>query len=219
LTCLRDRGDEQLLNILCIGKMKRLLLSSSSSSPSSSAAAASSSAAAASSPYNCGAVDDGDDDDGDDDDGDGDDDAAADDDDGDDEDDDDDDDDEDDEDDDDDDDGCCLLCRCLFVIKMKSSSNRCFLRLQNKASLKLGARSASKPMGISVILVALYLQPRVKSRKRRRAGHQHYTTQNIGAAAVPVAEVTRSKFQLLRIAGNGGSLRNNRRNKGHLRRG
>ena len=74
-------------------------------------------------------------------------------------------------------------------------------------------------MGISAILVALYLQPRVKSRKRWRAGHQHYTTQNIWETAVPVAEVARSKFLLLRIAGNGGSLRDNRRNDGHLRRG
>jgi hypothetical protein len=36
-----------------------------------------------------------------------------------------------------------------------------------------------------------------------------WTTQNMAATAVPVAKVARAKFLLLRIAGNGGSLRDN----------
>ena len=65
-------------------------------------------------------------------------------------------------------------------------------------------------MGISAILVALYLHPSVTGQKKPYTTTRIlWTTQNMAATAVPVAKVARAKFLLLRIAGNGGSLRDN----------
>jgi len=65
-------------------------------------------------------------------------------------------------------------------------------------------------MGISAILVALYLHPSVTCQKKTLQDNTDALDHaNMAATAVPVAKVARAKFLLLRIAGNGGSLRDN----------